>query len=62
MPLVSAFHKESVGIPLSKVICSFDTGWTNDMLWARSEMLPSALLRRAPYFKSPFIGIPAFDN
>lgn len=37
---------------------SFDTGCTNSIRLDISEMLPSGLLRGAPYFKSPLIGHP----
>ena len=38
------------------------TGWTNSIERACSEMLPSRFERGAPYFRSPRIGHPIFDN
>ena len=41
---------------------SFDTGCTNSTLCERREILPSALLRGEPYFRSPLIGHPILAN
>ena len=55
-------HRLSSGIGLTMLIGSFETGCMNSTLRASSDMLPSGLLRRAPYFKSPLIGHPIFAN
>ena len=59
---IIACHKLSLGTGLSTYIFSLDTGCMNSTLRANNDMLPSGLLRRAPYFKSPFIGQPIFAN
>lgn len=56
--LAISCHRRSAGTSASTHICSFDTGWTNSTRREWSEMLPSGLLRGAPYFRSPFIGHP----
>ena len=55
-------HSESSGSGASTAICCFDTGCVNSTCLDISEMLPSGLLRGAPYFKSPLIGQPIAAN
>ena len=55
-------HSESSGSGASTAICSFDTGCVNSTCRDISEMLPSGLLRGAPYFRSPLIGQPIAAN
>ena len=40
----------------------FDTGCVNSIVRLSSDMLPSGLERGAPYFKSPFIGVPVVES
>lgn len=56
------FHKLSSGNGATTLIIFLDTGCTKDTLRANNDILPSGLLRFAPYFRSPLIGQPIFDN
>lgn len=58
----NSLKRLSSGKGASTEIKVFDTGWTNSTLCAKREMLPSGLLRLAPYFKSPLIGHPIAAN
>lgn len=54
----SMFH----GAGASNITSVFFTGWTKATLRACNDMLPSGFERSAPYFKSPFIGHPAWAS
>ena len=58
----NACQRLSSGRGASTQIVSLDTGWTNEIFRESSEMLPSGLLRLAPYFKSPLMGQPIAAN
>ena len=59
----NASHRQSWGgRGASTTIFSFETGCTKATLRASKQMLPSGLLRLAPYLRSPLIGHPIFAN
>ena len=58
----NACQRLSSGRGASTQMVSFETGWTNEIFRESSEMLPSGLLRLAPYFKSPLMGQPIAAN
>ena len=51
-----------LGHGASMAMCSWVTGCSKATLWAWSEMLPSSLLRGAPYLRSPLMGHPILAN
>ena len=55
-------HKASSGTGAVTSISCFETGCIKDMRLAWSEIPPSGLERRAPYFKSPLMGDPILAN
>ena len=55
-------HKLPSGTGASTSISCLDTGWTKRTRRACRQMLPSGLLRGAPYFRSPLIGQPILAN
>ena len=55
-------HKLPSGTGASTSISCLDTGWTKRTRRACRQMLPSRLLRGAPYFRSPLIGQPILAN
>ena len=61
-PPDNACHKASAGTGASTHTGCLLTGWTNSTRRAINEMLPSGLLRRAPYFRSPLMGHPMAAN